>query len=238
MKRAALAAVSALSLAAALTACSGNDSDTDAKSTASPSASTSTAKKQVGPEERLARLVVTKADISRYTFKAPTKRDALAASQDEMRVDKAACTQLAYAMNELPIGEPEASLTRVAHNSTTMGTYVTLATYADGKAETAMKELSKAAASCAGGFTAKSGAGATTYTSATAEPAPSAGDQSVAAAATFQYRGAQTVRTQTFRFGDTIVNYFTIDGSAFVYGRPGSAKIPADLVKAQNTKLG
>ncbi|MEV0639656.1 hypothetical protein AB0I77_32920 [Streptomyces sp. NPDC050619] len=239
MKRAALATASALSLTAVLTAvltaCSAGDSDAGAKAANSPS---SPRAKQASPEERLAKLLVTKADAN-YTVTKPVKGDALAASQEEMRVDKAACTPLAYATNELPIGEPEASLTRVAKNSSSMSTYITLATYADGKAATAMKELSQATAACTGGFTAKSDSGSNKYDSVTVETAPSGGDESVAAASTFQFRYPQTIRTQTFRFGDTIANYFTLDVSAFVQSpRPGNAKIPADLVKAQNAKLG
>jgi hypothetical protein len=233
MKRAALAAASALSLTAVLTACSGEE--TDAKPESSPS---SRQAKQLTPAERLEKLLVTKADVKGFTVRKPAEGDALAESQDEMRVDKAACTPLAYATNELPLGHPEAWLTRAATNSTITTTYITLATYANGGAETAMKELSKAASSCTAGFTAKSDKGSTAYDSVTSERAPSGGDESVAAAYTFQYQGTQTIRTQTFRFGDTIVNYWAMDAGAFVYGRPGNAKIPADLVEAQNAKLG
>jgi hypothetical protein len=62
-------------------------------------------------------------------------------------------------------------------------------------------------------------------------------DESIATASAVSYKGTQTMRTQTFRFGDTIVNYFSIDTSGFMQGRSGSAKVPADLVKAQNKKL-
>lgn len=65
------------------------------------------------------------------------------------------------------------------------------------------------------------------------------GDESLATAATFTYRGAtQTLRTQTFRFGDTIANYFTLNTTAFVQGGLGNGVIPTALVKAQNAKLG
>jgi hypothetical protein len=238
MKRTALVA-SALSLAAlsGLTGCgSGDDTATDTAD--KPKASASQAK-QVSPAEQVAQLMVTKAESGGYTVKKPVAGDALAQSQDKMDVDKAACTPLAYAMNELPVGDPEATLTREADKSTGMLTYITLSTYADGKAETAMKGLSKAAGSCGSGYTAKSDSGSTTYDSVTVETAPPGGDESLATAATFKFQGlTQTIRTQTFRFGDTIANYFTLDSGAFMNAYLGKAKIPADLVKVQNAKLG
>jgi hypothetical protein len=121
-----------------------------------------------------------------------------------------------------------------------MLTYVTLSTYRDGRAEAAMKELAAAAASCGGGFTATSKSGSSAaYDSAKTENAPKSGDESLATSATFDFQGLpQTVRTQTFRFGDIIANYFTLDSGAFMSARAGNAEIPADLVKAQNAKLG
>lgn len=230
-------AVTALSLAV-LTACSGGDGDTNTadKPTASVSASQA---KQLGPAERLAQLLVTKAEAGDYTVREPAEGEALAQSKDDMSVDKADCAPLAYAMNELPIGDPEASLVRVANGPDSMFTLITLATYADGKAEAAMKGLTAAADSCGGGYTAKSSAGAiSTYDSVTVETAPSGGDESLATAATFQHQGVtQTLRTQTFRFGDAIASYFSLDSGSLLQGGPGQAKIPADLVKAQNAKL-
>ncbi|WP_369248415.1 hypothetical protein [Streptomyces sp. R41] len=237
MKRTALAAASALSLAAVLTACGGSDQGTDSNS--KPEKTTASPAKTLSPAEQVARLMVTKAEAGGYSVRKPSAGDSLAETQDEMNVDKAACTPLAYAMNELPVGTSEASLTRVADKSTGMLTYITLSTYADGKAATAMKDLTTAADSCGSGFTAKSNSGSTTYDSVTVETAPSGSDESLATAATFKFRGlTQTIRTQTFRFGDTIASYFTLDSSAFMNAHLGKAKIPADLVKAQNSKLG
>ncbi|MCX4907960.1 hypothetical protein [Streptomyces sp. NBC_00878] len=240
MKRSALAA-SALSVVVltgltGLTACGGGDSETDADDKPGAKATASKAK-EVSPAERLAKLMVTKAE-SGYTVKEPSDGDALAASQEDMDVDKAVCTPLAYAMNELPIGSPQATLTHVATSSAAMFTYITLSTYEDGEAESAMKDLAKAADSCGSGYTATSDRGTTRYDSVTVETAPSGSDESLATAATFKFKGfTQKLRTQTFRFGDTIVNYFALDSGAFIQSRPGEAKIPADLVKAQNAKL-
>ncbi|GAB2974708.1 hypothetical protein GCM10023080_044080 [Streptomyces pseudoechinosporeus] len=238
MKRSTALAACGLSVAVltGLTACGNGDSETDAAD--KPKATVSQAK-EVNPAERVAKLMVTKAESGGHEVKKPSDGDALAASQDDMDVDKAVCTPLAYAMNELPIGSPQATLTHVATSSAAMSTYITLSTYADGGAESAMKDLAKAANSCGSGYTATSDRGTTPYDSVTVEAAPSGSDESLATAATFKFKGfTQKLRTQTFRFGDIIVNYFALDSGAFIQSRPGEAKIPADLVKAQNAKLG
>lgn len=223
-----------------LTACSGSGNDKPTTSTAT-SASAPQAK-QLGPAERLAQLLVTKAEAGGVGVREPAGGDVLAKSQDDMtvaKVNNADCMQLAYALNELPIGDPEASLVRVSDPTEGTLTYITLATYAEGGAEAEMKGLTAAAGACGGGFTAQSSAGSTTYGSVKVETAPTGGDESLATAATFQYRGAtQTLRTQTFRFGDTIANYFALNTTAFVQGGPGNAEISTTLVKAQNAKLG
>lgn len=172
MKRMPLAAVSALCLTAVLTACGGSDKDTDSKS--KPKKATASPSKTLSPAEQVAQLMVTEAESGGYSVKKPADGDALAKSQAEMSVDKAACAPLAYAMNELPVGTPEATLTHVANKSTGMLTYITLSTYAGGKAAAAMKSLSTASGSCGSGFTAKSDSGSTTYDSVTVETAPRA----------------------------------------------------------------
>lgn len=243
MKRATLtlSLLSALSLTT-LTACGGGDGD-DSRTTASekPKPSTSQAKPSADPAAELAKLLVTKAEAGGdYRIDEPAKEDALATSQDQLKVEKPVCAPLAYASNYLPIGDPEASLVRYAGTGTYLYTYITLATYAEGKAEEAMKGLADAASSCTTGYTAKSKKASTTYASVKKETAPSdpSADESLATVSTVSYKGTQTMRTQTFRFGNTIVNYFSIDSGGFIKGQSAQAIVPADLVKAQNAKLG
>ncbi len=244
MKRATLATASVLALATALTACSGGDSDTATdkpKATATQAKPSATqAKPSADPAEQLAKLLVTKAEAGGYNVQEPAKGDALAESQEDLQVDKAACAPLAYATNYLPIGDPETSLVRVADKGTTTYNYITLAAYPEGKAEAAMKGLAEAASACTAGYTAKSDKASTTYSSVKKETAPSdsGADEALATASTVEYKGTQTMRTQTFRFGDTIVNYFSIDSGGFLNGHSSQAQVPADLVKAQNAKLG
>ncbi|MBE8477036.1 hypothetical protein [Streptomyces justiciae] len=252
MKRAAPAALSLISVLslAALTACGGAEQGSDAKTTdqakatasSSASASASATKPAADPAKELAKLLVTKvkSDDNDYSVHEPASGDAMATSQKQLTLDKKVCAPMAYATNYLPLGDPEASLVRIADNGRTVYTYITLASYSAGKAEAAMKGLAEAASACTSGYTAKSAKASTTYSSVKKEAAPAAtgADESIATVSTVPYKGTQTMRTQTFRFGDTIVNYFSIDSGGFINGRSSEATVPADVVKAQNAKLG
>jgi len=249
----ALSLLSVLSLTT-LTACGGADGGSDAKTTdqakatssasasASASTSVSSTKPAADPAKELAKLLVTKvkSDDNDYDVREPASGDAMATSQEQLALDKKICAPMAYATNYLPLGDPEASLVRLADNGRTVYTYITLARYSAGKAEAAMKGLAEAASACTAGYTAKSAKASTTYSSVKKEtpPAATGADESIATVSTVPYKGTQTMRTQTFRFGDTIVNYFSIDSGGFINGRSAQATVPEDVVKAQNAKLG
>ncbi|KPI16569.1 hypothetical protein OK074_8378 [Actinobacteria bacterium OK074] len=251
MKRTALAAstLSLLSLAA-LTGCGDDGTDADPRSTAASSPKASKAPKAAEdptPAERLAKALVTDADVPGYHVEKPDAAYALATSQKGLTTDEAACAPLAYALNALPLGDPETWLDRTAQQDTGaadgMVTHITLATYAEGAAATAMKELAEAANTCGSGFTAKGKVAgkesSQPYTSVTTEKAPAGGDESYATAVTWTYEGyPQTVRTRTFRFGDTIANYCTVWTGFALNAQPGKAKVPVKVVTAQNAKLG
>ncbi|MGW1542422.1 hypothetical protein ACWCPM_19675 [Streptomyces sp. NPDC002309] len=228
---------SAVSLAAVLTACSGTDS-TVAEPTATAPKATAPRPGQPTPAEQLAKLMVTDAEATGHTVTEPDTEYDFAKSPDEVTVTEPGCAPIVHVTNYLPLGEPDAFLRRLAKRDTSMSSTITLATYPAGKAEAAMQGLAEATASCEDGFTAKSAGATQPYDTVTGESAPAGGDESVATAFTFEYEGfPQTVRTQTFRFGDTIATYCTVDTGAFLNARPGEAKVPADLVKAQNAKL-
>jgi hypothetical protein len=239
MKRAALAAstLSLLSLAT-LTAC-GGDADSDS-ATGEPRPSASRAK-QVTPAERLAKLMITKADVPGLAVKPASGEDneyAFAQSPDDVTVDKPACAPLAYAMNQLPLGEPQGDLTHSVLEGSEF-TYITLTTYAPGKAQSAFAGLAKGVDSCGGGFTAKA-KGTAPYDSVTTEkPVAEGGDESLAFRSTTTLKGiTHTMHAQAVRSGDVVAVYFSVDGMAMVQERPGDAKLPAAVVKAQNAKLG
>ncbi|GAB3172112.1 hypothetical protein [Streptomyces incanus] len=244
MKRALSAALTTLSLIslATLTACGGNsDSGTDKDTAAGKPKATAPKKEQTTPEERLKQLMITKADVSGQNLDKPDSEFAFAASPEEVTVEKPVCAPLAYAMNQVPLGEPQADLTRVVTGDPSQPfTYVTLTTYESGRAESTLAGLSRAVDACGGGFTAKANGNTSAYDSVTAEkPVAEAGDESLAFASALTFRGiSHTVHTQAVRSGDVLAVYFSVNGMAIANGRPSDAKLPAAAVKAQNAKLG
>ncbi|MFD5948860.1 hypothetical protein ACFWAZ_21730 [Streptomyces collinus] len=234
MKRAALAVVSVLALTSALTACSGGeDTPSGGTTTRTPKA------KQITPEQRLAKAVVTKENLPGYNVEKWGSEYAFATSSDQVEVDKPGCAPLALAMNQLPLGKPQADLVR----STGAGygkesTYITLASYQPAsEAGSLLAGLKKAVSECGGGFTAKAGKNSTLYDSVTAEKSTVPG--AVAFRATTPFRGlTHTVRTQVVRDGDVLAVYFAVNGFAIADSRqPSDARISAEVVKAQEAKL-
>ncbi|MGW0813291.1 sensor domain-containing protein [Streptomyces viridiviolaceus] len=242
MKRARSTAASALILVslAALTAC-GGDADSDAKADR-PQASASTAK-EVTPGQRLAGLMVTAADVEGFTVQEQDDEFLFAESAEEVRIDEQLCAPLAYAMNQLPLGDPVAGLTRVlsedAKGPSSAHTYVTLTTYAsDSAAKSAVADVKKAVRSCGNGFTAEASGGTSTYDSVTAEKVTPAGDDSLGFSATMTFRGAShTLHTEVVRSGDVVGVYFSVNGMAIANARPSEAELPAAVVEVQNAKL-
>ncbi|MCT9139383.1 hypothetical protein [Streptomyces violarus] len=232
MQRATLAAVSVLALASALTACAGSE-EAPASSPSAPKA------KQVTPGQRLAKTMVTKADLSGYNVSKPEAEYAFAKSSEEVTLDKPGCAPLAYAMNQLPLGEPQADLTHSAGTGYgKASTYITLATYEPAaKAESALAGLAKAVPKCGDGFTAKAGKNTSAYDSVTAEKGTTSG--AVAFRSTMTFRGvAHTLHTEAVRSGDVLAVYFSVNGFAIADStRPSDAKMSANVVKAQNSKL-
>ncbi|MGW3934102.1 hypothetical protein [Streptomyces phaeochromogenes] len=242
MKRTAALAASALSLSAlaCLTACGGGDSDSGTDAADKPEA-TASRTKEVSPADRLAKLMITKADVGGYAVEEPSDEFVFAKSPDEVTLDKKVCAPLAYTMNQLPLGEPQADLTRVASKDGLNGgfTYVTLTTYEDGGAESAMAGLARAVASCGDGFTAKSKSGTSPYDSVTAEPTTKSGDESLAFKSTMTVLGTtHTLHSAAVRHNDVIAVYFAVDGRAIAESRPSDVKLAAAVVEAQNAKLG
>lgn len=231
MKRAALAVIPALALASALTACSGGE--------ATPSASPSAPKaKQITPAQRLAKVIVTKDDLPGYNVEEPQAQYAFAKSPDEVTVDKSGCAPLAYAMNQLPLGEPQADVTRTAGSAYgKASTYITLASYESAaEAESALAGLRKAVPQCTDGFTAKAAKNTTAYDSVTAEKGTATG--AVAFRSTMKFRGiTHTLHTEALRHGDVLAVYFSVNGFAIADSRPSDAKMSANVVRAQNSKL-
>ena len=232
MNRATLAVLPVLALTSALTACSG-DEGTPSSAPATPKA------KQITPAQRLAKAIVTKDDLPGYSVSEPEAEYAFAKSSDEVTVDKPGCAPLAHAMNQLPLGEPQADLTRSAGAGYGKeSTYITLASYElAAEAESSLAGLAKAVSECGGGFTAKAGKNTTAYDSATAEKGTATG--AVAFRSTMTFRGVtHTLHTEAVRDGDVLAVYFAVNGLTIADNtRPSDAKMPANVVRAQNAKL-
>ncbi|MBZ6289857.1 hypothetical protein ACWF8U_03070 [Streptomyces olivaceus] len=241
----ALAALSLLSVTA-LTACGGSSDLATDKPEAGASASASTVEVP-SPAEHLAATIVTKADTDGFQVEEPDDEYAFAKSADEVTVDKPVCAPLAYAMNQLPLGTPEADLTRLTSGPTdaptelTKGvtfTYVTLASYAPGKAQSAFADARKAVDACGDGFTAEANSNESPYDSVTAEQVTPAGDESLGFTSTMTFRGLQHVlHGEVVRSSDVLAVYFSVDGMAITNSRPSDAKLSPTVVKAQNGKL-
>ncbi|MFF5159858.1 hypothetical protein ACFY3N_27160 [Streptomyces sp. NPDC000348] len=242
MNRATAAAATALTLMTltTLTACGGEGESDKTTGEPRPSASQS---KQPTPAEKLAGLMVAPADVKGFSVQEHSDEFALAKSPKEVTLDKPACAPLAYAINQLPLGEPQADLTRVladeAKGLNSAHTYITLTAYASGAAQSAMAGVKKAVAACGDGFTAKGSGGTGAYDSVTPEDVTPAGDETLGFASTMAFRGAShTMHTQVVRKGEVVGVYFSVNGSAIANARPSDAELAPAVVKAQNTKLG
>ncbi|WP_395575324.1 hypothetical protein [Streptomyces sp. BK79] len=252
MKRATPAALSLSALTllslAALTACGGDSgSGSDADAAAGKPSATEAGERQLTPEERLKRLVITEADVKGMKVSdadvatSDNSDFAFAKSPQEVTVEKPVCAPLAYAMNQLPLGRSQADVTRsVSRDINDSFTYVMLTTYEPGGAESAMAGLSKAVDACTGGFTAKANGNTGAYDSVTAEkPVATAGDESLAFRSRLTFRGVtHTAHAQAVRSGDVLAVYYSVDGLAIANGRTSDARMNATVVKAQNAKLG
>ncbi|MFD0332833.1 hypothetical protein ACFQZ0_03610 [Streptomyces erythrogriseus] len=146
----------AVACLAALTACGGGGGTENSTGEPGPSATRS---EQAAPAERLAGLMVTPAEVKGFAVKPYDNEFALATASSEMTADKPACAPLALALNQLPLGEPQADLTRVlapeSQGLNSTQTYVTLTSYATGGAKAVLADVKKAVDACGDGFTAE-----------------------------------------------------------------------------------
>ncbi|MCP9994041.1 hypothetical protein LUX09_31980 [Streptomyces albogriseolus] len=187
--------------------------------------------------------MIAPAEVKGFSVKPYDDEFALAQSSSEMTADTPACAPLALAMNQLPLGEPQADLTRVlapeSQGLSGTQTHVTLTTYAPGEVPAVLADVKKAVDACGDGFTAKGSNGSTVYDAVAAEDVAPAGEETVGFTATTSYQGvSHTVHAQVVRAGDVVGVYFAADGMAIVNGRASDAKLPPAVVKAQSAKLG
>ncbi|MFD7437908.1 hypothetical protein [Streptomyces sp. NPDC059861] len=254
-------AVSALSLAL-VTGCAESGSDDSKGSDSSSAAPAAPAEKALGAAE-LKKLIIAQGDVEGYEVKAPDAQ--LPASQSEVKVDKAECEPLAFAMSGLAPGEPAADARNMATEKKsptdtasksmedmTEGdfedafsdalsvnmTAVGLSSYdGDGTAAT-FKSVSDAIADCAGGFTLTTKGTAQKVVKVATEKGSGTGDESVAFSASVEMEGQEapgTVHAEVVRHGGTLATYYTINMGALLTGE--EYEIPATVVEAQAAKL-
>ncbi|MFI6809966.1 hypothetical protein ACIBO6_34000 [Streptomyces luteogriseus] len=227
-------AVAVSLLTAALTGLAGCSGTTEP---ATPGATVSPARQQT-PAQRLTGLMVTAADLGPgYSVREfdPTQGKSFARSAREITGN--ACTPLAAMTHQLPLGRPQASLSRLVANREAPGTrvHVTLAIYDRGMAVTAMDALlADAVQGCSLGFTVRAHGTGERYDPFEPEDTPAVGDEALA------YRGVVTpeggtprpVRTTVVRHGDVIAVYTAVGGA-----RIASPTVLTPVIEAQDAKL-
>ncbi|MFD5338356.1 hypothetical protein [Streptomyces hawaiiensis] len=235
MKRTTAAAVSLLTSAAiiSLAGCSGT-------ATASAPGATAPHKRQPTPAERVTALLVTPGDLgtgySVREFDPAKGKSVFARSAREITGD-GPCIPLAAMTHQLPLGTPQAHLSRVVSTDEAPGTriYVTLATYGQGMAMTAMDTLlADAVQGCSLGFTVKAHGTSELYYPFEPEDTPNVGDEALAyrGAVTEEGGGTRPIRTTVVRHGDTITVCTAVGGARIA--RPG---LLAPVIEAQDAKL-
>ncbi|MGX4690369.1 hypothetical protein [Streptomyces sp. JNUCC 63] len=257
VRRTALAA-SAAALALLATACGGSsDSDSADKAgdgkTAQADKTPSAAPAKALTADELEKAALTQADVKsgKVTTKVPAADDV---AQDKVKTDDAACAPLAYLQAGSYVGKPSATLKRSwlgdaqkpkagAKPEDAMlaaldraKAVVTLASYEDGGAEQAMKDLNTAATKCAGGFSYTVGSDKVKIVKVATADAPQGADEALAVTTTMDAEGVKApVKGVVVRKGATLA-YFP----AFNLASAASGKdfdFPTEIVDAQLAKL-
>lgn len=265
VRRTALAA-SAAALALLATACGGSSDDDgatagDDKAEAGQSAPAVDKTDESAPAGKaltaaeLEKVALAPSDVKNgeVTTKVPAKDDV---AKDQVSTDDKACLPLALAQAAVAQGEPAASVKRSWQGQTEAPSQskgpdgqdmtdisvdrimLNLASYSDGGAEQALKELSTAAEKCAGGFVATSGADKLKIAEVTTASAPKGGDEAVAINIGVDI-GKDTnglMKLVVVRKGATLASFSAMNLSSMMTG--AEFQVPADVVDAQVAKLG
>ncbi|MYX27888.1 hypothetical protein GTY75_14735 [Streptomyces sp. SID8381] len=250
---------SAAALALLATACGGSSDDDGKKggdattAQADKSASAAPAAAQPLSAAELEKAALTQADVKsgKVTAKLPATDDI---AQDKVKTDKPACTPLALLQVGSYAGKPAASVKRSwmedakkpeagasAEDAMVAGldrakVVVTLASYADGGAEQAMKDLTKSAADCAGGFSFTVAGDTTKAVKVATGSAPQGADEALAVTYTMEADGDQfPVKGVVVRKGATLAYFPAVNLAAAATGKDFA--FPTQLVDAQLAKL-
>ncbi|MGV9989768.1 hypothetical protein [Streptomyces sp. NPDC003374] len=254
LRRTALAA-SAAALALLVTACGGSsdggDKGGDGK-TAQAEKSPSAAPAKALTAAELEKAALTQADVKSGKVSKVAAKDDVA--QDKAKAKDPACAPLTYLMVGSYAGKPAASVKRTwvgdakkpaaganAEEKLMAGldrskVVVTLATYADGGAEQAMKDLKAAAQKCAGGFSYAVTGDESQYEKVATTQAPAGADDALALTLTMSADGVKApVKAVVVRQGATLAYFPAVNLAAAATGK--DFEFPADLAQAQLAKL-
>ncbi|MBD0423043.1 hypothetical protein H0H10_28465 [Streptomyces sp. TRM S81-3] len=254
VRRTALAA-SAAALALLATACGGSsdDGDTAGGDKAGAGETTQAAKALTAAE--LEKAALTQADVKngKVATKVPAADDI---AKDQVKADNAACQPLSLAQTGVAQGEPAATVKR----SWTEGpkkpagdelteealesafdldkVLVTLASYEDGGAESALKDLKAAVGTCAGGFTTTAAGEKAEIAKVAEDRAPGGADEAIALTLTTVGEDGDEfpVKAVVTRKGSTVASFVALNLAAAASGKDFA--FPTEIVDAQLAKLG
>ncbi|MGW4274308.1 hypothetical protein ACWEGQ_18545 [Streptomyces seoulensis] len=257
VRRTALAA-SAAALALFATACGGSSDEGDkgadgktAQADKSASAAPAATKPLSAAELEKAALAQTDVKSGKVVTKLPATDDI---AQDKVKTDKAACAPLGLLQVGSYAGKPAASVKRSwtgdakkpeagasAEDSMVAAldrakVVLTLASYADGGAEQAMKDLTKAAADCAGGFSFTADGETTKVAKVAVTAAPQGADEALALTSTVDAEGDKfPAKSVVVRKGATLAYFPAVNMASAASGKDWA--FPTEIVDAQLAKL-
>ncbi|WP_371660319.1 hypothetical protein [Streptomyces sp. NBC_00280] len=242
---------SAAALALVVTACGGSSDDADDKAaSASPAEGTTAAKALTAAE--LAKAALVQADVKSGTLteKVPAKDDI---AQDKVSSDDAACAPLAYLQSGSYVGKPAATVKRTwkgdaekpAAGASDEDQFlaaldleqavITLASYEDGGAEQAMKDLNTSAEKCAAGFSYTVTGTKSDALKVTKTAAPEGADEALALTVTVDAGLKAPMKAVVVRKGATVVYVPAINFASASTGK--DYDFPTEIVDAQLAKL-
>lgn len=248
----AAAAIGALSLSL-LTACSddGSKDTADSKSSASASPSSSAPAAKALTSAELLKLLLAQGDVKGY--KVQPEDASTTTTKDKVKVDKAACSPIAWATNGLPPGDTDANATNSLTQEKASAvptkpedlesaldasvTFVGLSSYQADGAEKAMKALSDGVTACAGGYTFTTDGETSKVTKVSAGKGSGKGDESVGIVQDVEVEGQKvTAHTEVVRTGSTLVTLFSMNIATLAKGGE-MPDVPVDIIDAQVAKL-
>uniref|UniRef100_A0AAU2A1A2 Lipoprotein n=1 Tax=Streptomyces sp. NBC_00093 TaxID=2975649 RepID=A0AAU2A1A2_9ACTN len=257
VRRTALAA-SAVGLALLVTSCGGSSDDGAGDSDKAGGSGESTQAGKTAPGKaltsaELAKVALVQADVKSGTLteKVPAKDDI---AQSGVTSEDAACAPLAYLQAGSYVGEPVATVKRTwkgdvakpaagaSEEDQFLATLdleqavITLASYEDGGAEQAMKDLNTSVDKCAAGFSFTVTGTKSDALKVTKTAAPEGADEALALTTTVDAGLKAPMKAVVVRKGSTVVYVPAVNFASASTGK--DYDFPTEIIDAQLAKLG